>query len=626
MPVRGYTAFASVALVLLLLLPVFSSVEVVTQGEVYADIRNYIKREPWMVPGGTLRIPMMGEAGTLNPFTFTTSWEAMIIDNVYDTLVILTPDLKFAGRLAKSWELLPDGKTWVFKLFDNAKWHDGRPVTASDVAFTYNLLVKVGNKTRWSGVAILIDRAEVVDTYTVKIVLKQPYAPFLLRIAERIYIVPQHIWSNISDVIDFKNENPIGSGPFLFVEHVPQQYFKLKANTNYHLGRPLVDEVIYPIISDPDSMLLAFMKGDIDEVTWSIPYASLDKVESVPSARLHPVSETGARYMYFNCQRYPTNETLFRRAVHHLINITEVVNVIYQGYALPGSLGRIPPNLSPWANPNLPPKEVQYPFSLEEAKQLLDQLGLKDVDGDGWREKPNGEKLKLTIYSPNYDPLRVRWADMIAENLKKVGINVEHVPLEWTTLVNKLTSGDFDMLVIGGVGDLDPDILYDIFHTNGGWNNGKCSFPDLDPLLEEQRFETNVTKRIEIVWEIQNKLAEYVPLLNTVHQQFIYAYRVDNFDGWVLGPFLSPDNFFTYMNIYNVKLVRTPTPTPTTPTPTPTTSPKPATTPTSPSPTPAPATTPATTPPSGPDYTWAIVGVVIAVVVVAVVLVVLRRR
>lgn len=330
--------------------------------------------------------------------------------------------------------------------------------------------------------------------------------------------------------------------------------------------------------------------------------------------------------MYFNCQRYPTSETLFRRAVHHLINVTEVVNVIYQGYALPGSLGRIPPNLSPWANPNLPPKEVEYPFSLEKAKQLLDQLGLKDVDGDGWREKPNGEKLKLTIYSPNYDPLRVRWADMIAENLKKVGINVEHVPLEWTTLVNKLTSGDFDMLVIGGVGDLDPDILYDIFHTKGGWNNGKCSFPDLDPLLEKQRFETNVTKRIEIVWEIQNKLAEYVPLLNTVHQQFIFAYRVDNFDGWVLGPFLSPDNFFTYMNIYNVKLVRTPTPTPTTPTPTPTTSPKPATTPTSPSPTPTPATTPATTPPSGPDYTWAIVGVVIAVVVVAVVLVVLRRR
>lgn len=622
---RSSRILVALVILLLALAGASSFTRVLSQGEVYADIRDYIKREPWMVPGGTLRVPMMGEAGTLNPFTFTTSWEAMIIDNVYDTLVILTPDLKFAGRLAKSWELLPDGRTWVFRLYENAVWHDGKPVTARDVAFTYNTLVKVGNKTRWASIAVLIERAEVVDTYTVKIILKQPYAPFLLRIAERIYIVPEHIWSNITDVVGFKNENPIGSGPFIFVEHVPMQYYKLKANVNYHLGRPLIDEIIHPIISDPDAMLLAFMRGEIDAVTWSIPYASIDKVLAVPSARIHPVTELGARFMYFNCQRYPTNETLFRRAVHHLINITEVVEVVYQGYALPGSLGRLPPNLSPWANPELPPKEVMYPFSLEAAKRLLDQLGLKDVDGDGWREKPTGEKLKLTVYSPVYDPLRVRWAEILTENLKKVGINVEHVPLEWTTLVDKVTRGDFDMLVIGGIGDLDPDILYDLFHTKGGWNTGKCSFPDLDPLLERQRFETDVSGRIKIVWEIQSKLAGYVPLLNTVHQQFVFAYRTDNFDGWVLGPFTSPDNYFSYMNVYSVKLARTPTPTPsptTTPTPTPTPTPAVTPTPTTPSPTP----TPTPTPPAGPEYTWAIVGVVVAVVIIAIALVVLKRR
>jgi hypothetical protein len=177
------------------------------------------------------------------------------------------------------------------------------------------------------------------------------------------------------------------------------------------------------------------------------------------------------------------------------------------------------------------------------------------------------------------------------------------------------------MLVIGGIGDLDPDILYDLFHTKGGWNNGKCSFPDLDPLLERQRFETNTSERIRIVWEIQSKLSEYVPLLNTVHQQFIFAYRTDNFDGWVLGPFTSPDNYFSYMNVYSVKLARTPTPTTPSPSPTPTT-PRVTPSPTAPAtPTPPPTTTPA-----GPEYTWAIVGVVIAVVVIAVALVLLRRR
>lgn len=95
---------------------------------IYVDISGYIKREPWMRPGGTVRVPMMGEANTLNPFTLTTSWEFMIIDLIYDTLVIVTPDLKFAGRLAKSWSVSPDGLTWTFRLYENAKWHDGYPV------------------------------------------------------------------------------------------------------------------------------------------------------------------------------------------------------------------------------------------------------------------------------------------------------------------------------------------------------------------------------------------------------------------------------------------------------------------------------------------------------------------
>jgi peptide/nickel transport system substrate-binding protein len=553
-------AFLAALIVLIMLLQTTMPVALSQKEGMYANIFDYIHREPWMKPGGTVKVPMMGEAGTLNPFTFTTSWEAMIIDLVYDTLVILTPDLKFAGRLAKEWSVSEDGMVWTFKLFENATWHDGKPVTAEDVEFTYNLLRDIGNKTRWASLAVLIDRAEAVDRYTVKIYLKKPYAPFLLRIASQVYIVPKHLWQEINEteIIKFKNENPVGSGPFIYVEHKPQQYYKLKANPNYHLGRPLVDEVVFPIISNPEAMLLAFQKGEVDVMTWSIPYASIPKVKNLPGVKLHPVLEYGARFVYFNCQRWPMNETKFRQAVHHLINLTYVVKVIYQGYALPGSLGRLPPTLKPWANPNVPPKEEKYPFSLEAAAKLLDEIGFRDVDGDGIREDPSGKDITIYIYSPAYDPLRVRWGEIIANNLKKVGVQVKYQPLEWTTLVNKLTSGDYDMLVIGGLGDLDPDILYDIFHSKGGWNMGKCSFPELDKLLEEQRFTVDIEKRKEIVWKIQEMLSELVPLLNAVHQQFVFAYRVDRFEGWVVGPFMSPDNFFSYMNIYSVEINKPP--------------------------------------------------------------------
>jgi len=521
-----------------------------------ANIFDYIHREPWMKAGGTFRWPMMGEANTLNPFTYTSSWEAMILDNVYDTLTIMTPDMKYAGRLAKDWSVSEDGKVWTFELFHNATWHDGKPVTAEDVAFTYNLLAEIGSQTRFADVAAVIDKAEAVDTYTVKIYLKEPYAPFLYMIASSIYIVPKHIWENIdkSSLIQYKNENPIGSGPFIYVEHKPQQYYKLKANPNYHLGRPLIDEIIMPVISNPDAMLMAFKKGEVDVMTWSIPYSSIPQVKEIPDAHLHAVTEFGARFMYFNCQRWPMSEVKFRQAVHYAINQTEVVKIVYQGYALPGSLGRIPPTLKEWYNPNLPSKEEKYPFNLKKAAELLDEIGFKDVDGDGWREAPDGSDVTLTIYSPSYDPLRVRWGQMIAENLKKIGVNVKYQPLEWTTLSNYLDSGNFDMLIIGGIGSLDPDILRMLFHSEGGWNEGHCVIPGLDELLDKQRYTVDYEERKQIVYKIQEILAENVPVLNMVHQQFIFAYSTKTWDGWVLSDIMGPDNWFSIMNLYNKEI------------------------------------------------------------------------
>jgi len=277
-------------------------------------------------------------------------------------------------------------------------------------------------------------------------------------------------------------------------------------------------------------------------------------VENIPGAHLHAVSESGARYMYFNCERWPTNETKFRQAVHHAINQTKVVTVVYQGHALPGSLGRIPPTLTAWYNPNLPSKEEKYPFNLQKAAQLLDEIGFKDVDGDGVREAPDGSDVTLTMYSPSYDPLRVRWGEMIASNLKKIGVNVKYQPLEWTTLSNYLDSGNFDMLIIGGVGSLDPDILRMLFHSQGGWNNGHCVIPGLDELLEKQKSIVDYEERKKVIYQVQEILTEYVPLLNMVHQQFIFAYSTKNWDGWVLWDLSSPDNWFSLMNLYNKEI------------------------------------------------------------------------
>ncbi|MEM4487005.1 MAG: ABC transporter substrate-binding protein [Zestosphaera sp.] len=579
------------------------------QDSLKVDIHGYIRREPWMSPGGTLRIPLLGEAGTLNPLIYTTSLEGAIIDCIYDTLVVMTPDLRFAGRLARDWEVSQDGRTWTFSLFSNVSWHDGKQLTAEDVAFTYNLLTKVGGMTPWAGVAALIDRAEVVDDYTVRIVLKEPFAAFLYKVAGTIRILPKHIWEGLDNVVMYKNERPVGSGPFVFVEHEPQRYYKLSANVKYHLGRPLIDELLFIVMSDPDSMLLAFSKGEIDAVTWSIPYASVDKFKDAPNVKLHKATEAGAHFMFFNCGKYPMNETLFRRAMYHLINVSEVVEAVFSGNALPGSLGFIPPNMKPWSNPDLPPKEKLYPYSVETAKKLLDELGLKDRNGDGWRETASGDKLEVTIYSFAGDPMVVRTAEMLSQGLREAGVSVKHQSVEITTLLSKLVTGDFDMVAILG-GDIEPDIVYDFFHSSGGFNFGRCSFPDLDALIEKQRFTVDVDERISALWGVQRKLAEHLPVLVLAHQEFVFTYRTDNFDGWVVGPFLRPDNFFAFMNLYSVKLVKTPTPTTTKPT-TPTTT----------------SVASLTEPPkTGVDYSLVLVGVAVVALVVVIALYMLRRK
>jgi peptide/nickel transport system substrate-binding protein len=586
---------------------------------------NYIIRDPNIVPGGTFRRPMLGEANTLNPWMFTTSWEAMILDVVYDPLTRLAPDGNIVGVLAKSWEALNNGLTYIFHLYENATWHDGIPVTAEDVAYTYLFLRDYGNTTRFSDYAPYIKDVKVLDKYTVEIDLTQPYAPFLALVTSSIYVVPKHIWANISptEVPKFKNENPIGSGPFIFKEHVAQQYYMLVANPKYHLGRPYIDTLIYPVISNPDAMLLALKKGDVDVVTWSIPYASVADIAKDPNIRLWNVTELGARFMYFNCRRYPMNETLFRQAVHYALNLTEVVEIIYQGFALPGSIGRLPPVLQPWANPNIPPKEVKYPFNLTKAAELLDRLGIVDKNGDGWRDLPDGTSLKLAIYSPSYDPLRVRIGEILTNNLRKIGLNVVHQPLEWTTLVNKLNSGDFDMLIIGGIGSVDPDILRQLFGSKGSWNNGGCVIPGLDELLKKQAVTVDLEARKQLVWKIQEIIAEYVPLFNFVHQQFVFAYRIDKWAGWILDPIDSPDSWYSLMSLYNIELQKKPITAPKeliftqTPSPTITTTTTPATTTTSPTTTTTPTTitTATTTPPSVATSTAAMTAVTTTVVV-----------
>ena len=521
-------------------------------------VEKYLKKPEWKPYGGMTHVPEFADVGTLNQYMATTTWEFEIIDLVYDTLVIMGPDMGFMGRLAKDWEYSEDGLTWTFYLYENAKWHDGEPVTAEDCKYTYDTFMeyKMG---RLADLVDVLNSTEAVDDYTFVLHLNYPYAPLLVRLVQSMYIVPEHIWKDVGDPTVFSNlEHPIGCGPFTFVERKPGLYITLDAYEDYHIGRPFIDTIVWPIISNADAMLLSLKSGDIDIMVWSIPYATVEKIkeEADPNIHLTETVETGARYTIFQCNRYPMGEAWFRHVVAYCLNDTEVVEKVYLGYADPGNMGRISPALPKYYNPDTV-KENVYPYNLTKAAEILDEHGFKDTDGDGWREDDQGNPLELSMYSPNYDPCRMRWGDMIRDGLAEVGVKVDHKPLEWTMLVNYLNNEEFDMLIIGGVGSLDPDLLYSLYHTEGGWNIHRANYknPDLDVKLEQQRKMVDESARIELIKELQEDIAEDIPLLNVVHQHFVFAYRDDKVAGWVTAPFFGADNYFSFMNIYETDLV-----------------------------------------------------------------------
>lgn len=536
----------------------------VFNAESAATLTKYVSRPSWKPRGGTARIPNFADVATLNPFMAASDWDLHAIELLYDPLVTQAPDLEYVGRLARDWTVSQDGLTWTFFLYENVTWHDGTRFTAKDCVFTFSVGLK--NKLgRFADIADWVNAVEMSGNYTFIIRMKMPYAPLLYVLGRPLsprYIVPEHIWSSL-DATRFSNlDNPIGTGPFRLSEKKAGQYVKLKVNEKYHLGRPFVDEILFPIITNGDAMLLVLKAGEIDCMVWTIPYATVDqmKKEKQPNIVFDEWAETGGRYLIFQCSRYPTSEAWFRQMVAYCINATDVVNTIYLGYALPGDTAWIGPSFGKYYDPSLS-KEKVYPYSLAKAAEILDSHGFKDVDGDGWRETSNKTKMELTLYSPTveYDPQRARWGEMLANGMTKAGVKVSHKPLEWNTLMGYSDQGNFDMLITGGGASIDPDVLYEFYHSGGSRNKRQTRYsnPSLDTLIESQRKAVTESERVNTVKQAMQIISKELPYLQLVHQKFVYAHRTDKIDGWIFGPaYFTVENYCTFMNIYDVSLVK----------------------------------------------------------------------
>ncbi len=505
-----------------------------------------------------LRIGMPDMIDNFNPLIGLFAAAGYIRGMLYDTMLYVSANGTFLPWLAESYSIDSERLTITFKLRRGAYWHDGKPITARDVEFTFKLIV-ASNYTpkldRW-GLRHYIEDVRTVDERTVEFKLKEPYAPALFYIGALIPPLPEHIWSEV-DPTTFKNmENPIGSGPFKFLRYTPGVSIELVANENYYRGRPKIDRMVVVLYKSIDALMLDLRIGNIDAITAATVAPELvPTLIKDPNVRIVELTHTASlRFIGFNNDKYPFSIREFREAIAYAIDKEAIVRIVMLGYGYPAADGWIQPLHGVWQNPAVTYRRQ----NMTKAAEILDKLGFIDRDGDGVRETPNGTVLRFRILTISGITEFERSAELVTGWLRKVGIDTTIEAQALGTVDEREGVGDFDIgfMGIGMAVTVDVDYyLYERFHSSQAPPIGtyaprnwfRYRNPELDVLLEQQRREMDPEKRREIVWRIQEIVARDIPALTLYMKTALVSYRTERFVGWI--EFEGPTSKISVLNL-----------------------------------------------------------------------------
>jgi len=424
-----------------------------------------------------------------------------LMNLIFSGLVTTDGTGKPVPYLARNWDVSKDGLVWTFSIRDDVRFHDGYPLTARDVEFTYRSIMDPENMSPMAERYKLIDRIEAEGDYIFRVVLKYPFAPFAHRISWPI--VPRHLLENAKlDNTPF-NRQPVGSGPFKLVDWTEDDTIVLDANRGYfHKGRPILDSLIFKTYSDREAALQAITKGEMD-VALNLVSSDLLFVSRRGGFRIY--SAPGASYyaIIFNLNSPPFKDIRVRMALDHAIDRESIVNNQLKGYS---SICTGPFNVNSWAyNPEIQPT----PYRMDYVKGLLSQAGWEDTDGDGILDK-DGMPFEFSLTVPGtYDSLE-RIALAIRAQLMKAGIRVKLVH----TGGSGIHKTPFQAILARIPAGADPDYAYRLWHSeSGNVNIASYSNKFVDELLEQGRMTADFEKRKAIYQKIHEIIHDDCPAI-----------------------------------------------------------------------------------------------------------------
>jgi peptide/nickel transport system substrate-binding protein len=442
--------------------------------------------------GGTVIVGMRSDFGGFNPITSSSAYD-MELNNyaLFTPLIQYDEDLGVRPYLAESWEIQDDTAV-VFRLRQDVRWHDGQPVTAHDVEFTFNL-AKNPEAASIIGSSFVteVESARVVDDYTIVFRFTRPHAQAL----EDFWWAPapRHLLQDVSPA-EMRNapfnRRPVGSGPFMFGDWRANEQLVLVRNPDFPegLGGPAAaDRVVFRIVPEASTMLTELLTGSI-HVNIPLTPDQVRQVRDNADTDLFSFPGRTVYYIGWNNTRPPFNDANVRRAMAHAVNRQEIIDALLYGE---GSLATS--TIPPWhrSNPEVQPLE----FNPDLAGQLLDQAGWT-AGPDGIRQR-QGQRLAFTILSSD-DALRRSVVEVLQNQLRRVGADVQIRVMEFQTMLQNHRNRDFDAVFTNWV--LDNFTLasapMSLFHTSQAEieqspNRSSVRIPQLDAAMERAALATD---------------------------------------------------------------------------------------------------------------------------------------
>ncbi|MCV7369966.1 ABC transporter substrate-binding protein [Mycolicibacterium duvalii] len=448
---------------------------------------------------GSLVAAIAGEPDQLDPHKTTAYFSFEVLENVFDTLVEPDENLQMRPALAKSWEVSPDELTWTFRLRENVTFHDGSPLTAEDVVYSYRRIIdeQLSNVDKFSAVTAV----EAPDAGTVVIRVSRPTPNMLTNLGgfKGMAIVSRR---NVES--GEIATNPIGTGPFSFRGQTSGDSITLRANPDYWGGAPSLTGVTFRFISEPSTALSALQAGEVDW-TDSIPPQRVSQLTEDESLTVAVTPSNDYWYLALNQARAPWNDVRVRQAIAYAIDRDAIVAATSYGTAQANQLA------IPEGNPWYTSYDRYDSGGIDKARELLAQSGASPRTMD---------MLVTTDY-----PETVTAAQIIADNLAPLGITVNIRTVDFATWLDEQNNGNFDMLMMGWLGNIDPDdFYYAQHHTDGTSNAQKFSDPEVDRLLDAGRVETDPAARFDDYARAATLIADQV--------SYIFLYNPSVIQAW----------------------------------------------------------------------------------------------